>query len=73
MSQAVGHVNPIRRRRTERTMILQRRAVVMLQDEVQDEDELRRISERFSRTSSERAHTLAVHWVGGRVLDGNGR
>jgi hypothetical protein len=43
MSQAVGlgkHVNPIQRRRTERTMILQKQAVVILQDEVQDEDEL---------------------------------
>jgi predicted NUDIX family phosphoesterase len=54
-------------------MILQKQTVVMLQDEVQDEDELRRISERFSHTSSERAHTLAVHWVGGHILDGNGR
>ncbi len=54
-------------------MILQKQAVVTLQDEVQDKDELRRISERFSRTSSERAHTLAVHWVGGHVMDGIGR
>ena len=76
ISQAVGldkHVNPIQRRRTRKTIILQRHAVIHLQDEVQGEDELRRISERFSRTSSERAHTLAVHWVGGHVLDGNGR
>jgi hypothetical protein len=44
-------------------MILQRHAVIHLQDEVQDEDKLRRISERLSRASSVRARTLAVHWV----------
>jgi len=67
------HVNPIQRRRVQKTKILLKQAVVILQDEVQDEDELRRISERFSRTSTERAHTLAVHWMGGHVMDGNGR
>ena len=70
MSQAVGlenNVNPFEIRRVQKTKILQWRAVVILQDEVQDEDELRRISERFSRTSFERAHTLAVHWVGGHI------
>ena len=45
-------------------MILQKRAVVSLQEEVQDVDELRRISQRFSRASSKRAHALALHWVG---------
>ena len=66
ISQAVGLekvVNPIERKRVQKTMFLQRRAVISRQDEVQDEDELRRISERFSRASSERARTLAVHWV----------
>ena len=66
MSQAVGldkHVNPIQRRRTERTMVLQKQAVVTLQDEVQDEDELRRISESYSNASITRARTLAVHWM----------
>jgi hypothetical protein len=44
-------------------MILHQRAVLSLQEDVQDEDELRRISLRFSRASSTRAHVLAVHWV----------
>jgi len=66
ISQAVGldkHVNPIQRRRTQKATLLQKHAVIHLQDEVQDEDELRRISERLSRASSVRARTLAVHWV----------
>jgi hypothetical protein len=64
--QAVGlekHVNPFQRRRAQKAMIRQKHAVVSLQDEVQDEHELRCISERFSCTSSTRTHTLAVHWM----------
>jgi len=66
ISQAVGldkHVNPIQRRRAQKAMILQKHAVVHLQDKVHDEDELRHMSERFSGTSSVRARILAVHWM----------
>ena len=69
ISQAVGlekSVNPIARRRACKNIILQKRAVLRLQGQVQDEDELRCVSEHFSRASSERAHTLAVQWM---VLD----
>jgi len=69
ISQAVGldkHVNPIQRRRAHKSIIFHKHAVIRLQHEAQDEDELRRISERFSGTSSVRALTLAVHWL---VLD----
>ncbi|KAL7435148.1 hypothetical protein ACHAXM_004470 [Skeletonema potamos] len=66
ISQAVGldkHVNPIQRRRAQKAMILQKHAVVHLQDKVHDEYELRHMSERFSGTSSVRARILAVHWM----------
>ena len=43
--------------------MLHRRAITRYQDDVQDEDELRCISETFSRPMSDRAHTLAVHWL----------
>jgi len=69
ISQAVGlekSVNPIARRRACKNIILQKRAVLRLQGQVQDEDELRCVSEHFSQASSERAHTLAVQWM---VLD----
>ncbi len=69
ISQAVGlekSVNPIARGRAYKNIILQKRAVLRLQAQVQDEDELRCVSEHFSRASSERAHTLAVQWM---VLD----
>ncbi len=65
-SQVVGldnMVNPIERKKALRTRVLHRRAITRYQDDVQDEDELRRISETFSRPMSDRAHTLAVHWV----------
>ena len=64
ISQAVGLdilVDLIHRRRIQETAILQKRAVVSFQED--DEDELRRMSEVFSRASSERAHTVAVRWV----------
>lgn len=66
VSQAVGldrHVNPIQRKRVQKVIILQKYAVIRLQHEVQGENELRCISERFSHPSSVRARTLAVHWV----------
>ena len=69
ISQAVGlekSVNPIARGRACKNIILQKRAVLRLQGQVQDEDELRCVSEHFSRASSARAHTLAVQWM---VLD----
>ena len=65
ISRAVGldkHVNPIEKRRAQLNLILHRRAV-RLQEQVQDEGDLRRISEHFSSARSERAHTLAVYWV----------
>jgi len=65
-SQAVGLdkvVSPIAQSKLLRTRALHRRAITRYQDDVQDEDELRRISETFSRPMSDRAHTLAVHWV----------
>src|SRR6056300_1664224 len=65
-SQVVGldnMVNPIERKKALRTRVLHRRVISCYQDDVQDEDELRRISETFSRPMSDRAHTLAVHWV----------
>ena len=70
ISQAVGLdklVDPFLGRKIQETTILQRRTVVRLQEQVLDEDELRRVSERFSRESSVRAHTLAKGWV---ALDG---
>jgi hypothetical protein len=66
ISQAVGLeslVDPIFRGRIQKTTILQKRAVISLQEDVLDEDELRRVSEAFSLSSVERAHTVAVHWV----------
>ena len=66
-SQVVGLdkmvVSPIAQRKLLRTRVLHRRAITRYQHHVQDEDELRRISETFSRPMSDRAHTLAVHWV----------
>ena len=56
-------VNPIERRRAQKTMILHRRAVISLQDKIQGDDDLRRLSESFSQASLARARTLAVHWV----------
>ena len=56
-------VSPIAQSKILRTRALHRRAITRYQDDVQDEDELRRISEAFSRPMSDRAHTLAVHWV----------
>lgn len=66
ISQVVGLdklVDPFLQRRIQETMIRQRSIVVRLQEEVQDEDDLRRISEVYSRASSVRAHTLAKGWV----------
>jgi hypothetical protein len=66
VSEVIGlekHVNPIQRRRVQNTAILQKRAVVSLQEDVQDEDELRRISESYSSASIMRARTLAKHWA----------
>jgi hypothetical protein len=48
---------------TQKSMILHQRAVVSLQDDVQNEDELRRVSLCFSLASLTRAHVIAVHWV----------
>ena len=66
-SQVVGldnMVSPIAQSKLLRTRALHRRAITRYQDDVQDdEDELRRISETFSRPMSDRAHSLAVHWV----------
>ena len=65
-SQVVGLdkvVSPIAQSKLVRTTVLHRRAIIRYQDDVQDEDELRRISEAFSRPMSDRAHTLAVHWA----------
>jgi hypothetical protein len=65
-SQAVGLdkvVSPIAQSKILRTRALHRRAITRYQDDVRDEDELRRISETFSRPMSDRAHTLALHWV----------
>ena len=56
-------VNPFQRRRDQKTSLLQRRAVVSLQEVVQDDDELRRISESYSSGSIMRARTLAKHWA----------
>ena len=66
MSQVVGLdklVNPIERKRVQNNLVLQRHALICYQDDVQDEDELRRISESFSRASSDKARTLALYWV----------
>ncbi len=66
-SQAVGlekkMVNLIEKNRVLETRILHKRAITRYQDDVQDKDELRRISETFSRPMSDRAHALAKHWV----------
>jgi hypothetical protein len=62
VSEVVGKlVNPFQRRRVQKTSLLQRRAVVSLQEVVQDDDELRRISASYSSASITRARTLAVH------------
>ena len=65
-SQAVGlekkMVNLIEKNTLETRIILHRRTITRNQDDVQDEDELRRISETFSRPMSDRAHALAKHW-----------
>ena len=55
-SQMVGLdkvVSPIAQSQLLRTRVLHRRAITRYQDDVQDEDELRRISETFSRPMSE--------------------
>jgi hypothetical protein len=61
VSEVVGLeklVNPFQQRRDKITLILQRRAVVSLQEVVQNEEMLRRISERYSSTNTARACTL---------------
>ena len=65
-SQVIGLdkvVSLITQSKLTRTRGLHRLAITRYQDDVQDEDELRRISETFSRPMSDRAHTLAVHWL----------
>ena len=62
-SQAVGldnMVSPIERKKALRTRVLHRRAITHYQHDAQDEDELRRISETFSRPMSDRAHTCST-------------
>ena len=65
-SQAVGLdkvVSPITQSKLLRTRALHRPAITRYEHHVQDENELRGISETFSHPMSDRDHTLAVHWV----------
>eukprot|EP00986_Skeletonema_menzelii_P000748 scaffold212_cov138-Skeletonema_menzelii.AAC.1 len=65
VSQAVGlekALNPTEARRNRRS-VLQHRMVVLRLQAVTNDDEIRRISERLSSWSSERAHTLAKEWI----------